>query len=58
MDDHFRTMNHLASFTQTYFACFLFISLFALIDSAVEYLRRFLKIRRLEKAERIELERI
>ena len=48
--DHFRTMNHLANFTQTYFAAFLFISLFGLIDTAIEYLRQFLKIRRLEAA--------
>lgn len=46
-EDQFGSMGHLATFPSVYFAFVLFITMFGLIDTGIDYLRRWLKIRRI-----------
>ena len=55
--DQFGTGEIVGSFPILYFAMFLFVGTFGLTDNALENLRKFMKIRRLEKAEKAEIEK-
>ena len=55
--DQFGTGEVVGSFPIMYFALFLFVGTFGLTDNALENLRKFLKIRRLEEKENAEFEK-
>ena len=46
-DPQFGSIGNLSTFPAVYFALFLFITMFGLIDAGIDYTRRFIKIRRI-----------
>ena len=53
-DDQFGSMVNLASFSAVYFALILFIHMFGIIDTGIDYMQRYLKVRRVQAAEEAE----
>ena len=49
--EQYATVKNLAEFPSMYFAILFFFTIFVIIDSAIDNLRKYLKIRRLAKVE-------
>lgn len=56
-EPQFASIGNLSTFPAVYFALFLFITMFGLIDVGIEHTRRFIKIKRIQKANYAEQEK-